>query len=177
MLKKITPIGIGVDHLYDEIFMAKAIKQARKVTDGQLPAGAVIVRNGKVVGKGWASEIRTGRTAAHAELLAIEGANKKLRRHRLEDCTIYCTHEPCQFCASGIFQAGIKEIVYGVSRKDMNVRTRKNSFQSLVDDCGYEMTVTCGVLEEEILRLTEESDWGKVRTTDIPNNEGMVSSA
>ena len=138
---------------YDERFMREAIKQAKKVHKGQLPIGAVVVHNGEIIGKGRAKDKHTFDPTNHAEIVAIRQACKFMRSERLEGCTIYTTAEPCQMCSSTIFQTGIREIVYGVYRKNLPVRQRRIKFDQLVNDAGYHVVVNSGLLEEEILAL------------------------
>lgn len=164
-MKRIILTSHPVDHLYHERFMRVALKQGKKVKEGRLPAGAVVVWNGEIIGEGRARDRCLRKTTAHAEILAIEMANKERRNHRLEDCIIYCTHEPCQMCASAIFQAGIQEIVIGIPRFKMNVREHDIKLEDLVKDCGYHVNITYEILADEILKLTEERGWVKKQGT------------
>ena len=149
--------------------MREAIKQARKVRKNQLPIGAVVVRNGEVIGKGHAKDKHTCDPTNHAEIVAIRKACKEQRSDRLDGCTIYSTAEPCQMCSSVIFQAGIREIVFGVHREKMPVRKKKILFGHLVEDAGYHVEIAGGVLEDEILKLFEPDVKHK-----IPVNEKFV---
>lgn len=97
-----------------EKFMDAAIKLARKAYDnGDVPIGCVIVKDGKIIARGYNKRNLKKTTLAHAELLAIEQASKKLADWRLEDCTMYVTLEPCQMCAGAIVQARIPNVVIG----------------------------------------------------------------
>lgn len=97
-----------------ERYMKEAIKQAKKAaTIGDVPIGAVIVENDKIVARAYNQRNKKKTTLAHAELLAIEKASKKLGDWRLEDCTMYVTLEPCQMCAGAIVQARMKKVVVG----------------------------------------------------------------
>ena len=97
-----------------EAYMAKAIKLAQKAyVQGDVPIGCVIVKDDKVIARGYNKRNLKKTTLAHAELLAIEQASKKLGDWRLEDCTMYVTLEPCQMCAGAIVQARIPNVVIG----------------------------------------------------------------
>ena len=98
----------------DEKFMKEAIKQAKKAEAiGDVPIGCVIVHDGKVIARGYNKRNKDKTVLAHAELLAMKKACKKLGDWRLEDCTMYITLEPCQMCAGAIVQARIPRVVIG----------------------------------------------------------------
>ena len=98
----------------DEKYMRLALKQAQKAYDIQeAPIGCIIVREGRIVGRGYNRRTIDRNTLAHAELIAIKKASKKLEDWRLEDCTLYVTLEPCQMCAGAIVQARMKRVVIG----------------------------------------------------------------
>ena len=98
----------------DDRFMALALEEARTAMDhDDVPIGAVVVHEGVVVGKGHNARERDQDPTAHAELLAIRDASKKLERWRLDDCTLYVTVEPCAMCAGAIVLARIKRVVFG----------------------------------------------------------------
>ncbi len=97
-----------------EKFMDAAIKLARKAYEnGDVPIGCVIVKDRKIIARGYNKRNLKKTTLAHAELLAIEQASRKLADWRLEDCTMYVTLEPCQMCAGAIVQARIPNVVIG----------------------------------------------------------------
>ena len=98
----------------DEKFMKEAIKQAKKAEAiGDVPIGCVIVHDGKVIARGYNKRNKDKTVLAHAELLAMKKACKKLGDWRLEDCTMYITLEPCQMCAGAIVQARVTRVVIG----------------------------------------------------------------
>src|SRR5699024_3388287 len=80
---------------------------------GEVPIGAVIVHENTVVGTGYNVRETTQETLSHAELIAIQKANKQIGSWRLEDCTLYVTLEPCPMCAGAIVQSRIKRVVFG----------------------------------------------------------------
>jgi tRNA(adenine34) deaminase len=103
-------------------FMQIAIEQARiAARKGEVPVGAVIVCNGKVIAKAHNRRERTQNALAHAEVLAIARGCKKLRSWRLDNCEMYVTLEPCAMCMGAIINARIKKVVFGAqSQTDLN---------------------------------------------------------
>ncbi len=98
----------------DEKFMKEAIKQAKKAYAlDEVPIGCVIVREDKIIARGYNRRNTDKNTLAHAELAAIKKASKKTGDWRLEDCTMYITLEPCQMCAGAIVQSRVKKVVVG----------------------------------------------------------------
>ena len=104
----------------DRHFLKKAIKLAlHKSSGGRFgPFGAIIVKNGKIVGRGWNRVVRTVDPTAHAEVVAIRSACEKLKTHVLDGCTIYSSCEPCPMCLSAIYWARIERVVFAASRED-----------------------------------------------------------
>nr|AIA14784.1 Cytidine and deoxycytidylate deaminase zinc-binding region [uncultured bacterium] len=139
----------------DMDFMSKALEQAKEAKqNGELPFGAVIVCDGVVISAGQCREQKEKSVLAHAELEAVGKACRTLATNRLEECTIYCTNEPCPMCSAAIFQAKIATVVIGASRKDIpSLRPRTIDIQKLADDSGYPITITCGVMRQDVLRL------------------------
>ena len=100
-----------MDHEY---YMAEALRLARAaVTDGDVPVGCVIVRDGEVVGRGRNRREADGDATAHAEVEAIRDACARLESWRLHGCTLYVTLEPCPMCAGAIINARVETIRYG----------------------------------------------------------------
>ena len=98
----------------DEKFMRLAIKEALKAKEiDEVPIGCVIVYDGKVIAKAYNKREKLKSSLAHAEILAIKKACKKLDSWRLEECTMYITLEPCIMCGGAIIQSRIKRVVYG----------------------------------------------------------------
>lgn len=99
----------------DEEYMTIALKLAQKAAErGEVPVGAVVVnKDGEIIGEGYNRREELQSPTAHAEMLAIEQAAKKLRSRRLSDCTLYVTLEPCPMCAGAVMNAGLKRLVYG----------------------------------------------------------------
>lgn len=100
--------------LEDELWMEKALEQARKAYKiDETPIGAVIVYNKQIIGEGYNRRNTDKNALAHAEIIAIDKACKKMGDWRLEDCIMYVTLEPCPMCAGAIVQARIPRVVYG----------------------------------------------------------------
>lgn len=99
----------------DEEYMEKALSLAQKAAErGEIPVGAVVVdENGEIVGEGFNMRETLLSPTAHAEMLAIESAAKRLGRRRLSDCTLYVTLEPCPMCAGAVMNAQLGRLVYG----------------------------------------------------------------
>lgn len=99
----------------DEAFMRLALQEAHKaLTLGEVPVGAVIVKDGQVVGRGYNRREADCSVIAHAEVLAIEDACRTLGTWKLNGCQLYVTLEPCPMCAGAIINARIDRVVYGV---------------------------------------------------------------
>ncbi len=95
-------------------WMRIAIKEAKKAYEkGEVPVGAVAVMNGKLIAKAHNSPISSTDPTAHAEILVLRKASKKVRNYRLKDLTIYSTLEPCLMCYSAMVNARVKELFYG----------------------------------------------------------------
>lgn len=100
----------------DVFFMSKALAEARKASSrGEVPVGAVIVHEGKIIGRGHNRPISTVDPTAHAEILALRSASRKLGNYRLTGCDLYVTLEPCAMCLGAIVQARIRRLTYGAS--------------------------------------------------------------
>lgn len=138
--------------------MKEALVLARTAAkDGELPFGAVVVCDGVVIATGRCREAKEASVLAHAELEAVGAACHTLGRNKLEDCSIYCTNEPCVMCAAAIFQAKIPRVVIGASRSDVTfLRDRKIDIEALAEDSGYEIDIARGVMKREVLELFEK---------------------
>ena len=97
-----------------EIYMGEALALAREAAAaGEVPVGCVIVREGRIVGRGRNRREERRRTSSHAEMEAIAQANRALGSWRLDDCALYVTLEPCPMCAGAILNARIPRVWYG----------------------------------------------------------------
>lgn len=135
----------------DPQFMMQALALARTAQDlGEVPVGAVVVRDGVIVGRGFNSPISNYDPAAHAEVQALRDAARRLSNYRLPGCTLYVTLEPCVMCAGAIQHARVARLVYGAadpktgacgSIVDLFADTRLNHHTQvskgvLADQCG-----------------------------------------
>ena len=102
--------------MQDEDFMRMAIALAQTAaSQGEVPVGAVVVKNGEVIGRGSNAPISLSDPTAHAEIRAMREAAQYLGNYRLVDCTLYVTLEPCAMCSGAIQHARITRLVYGAS--------------------------------------------------------------
>ena len=98
----------------EEKFMKEALKQAKKAYDKlEVPVGAVIVKDGKIIARAYNQKETKNDTTNHAEILAIKKASQKLGSWRLLDCDMYVTLEPCSMCAGALIQSRIKKVYIG----------------------------------------------------------------
>ena len=98
----------------DEIWMEEALRCAQRALEaGEVPVGAVVVCDGQIVGRGWNRTITASDPAAHAEIIALREAGATLGNHRLENCELFATIEPCPMCAGALVHARVKRLVYG----------------------------------------------------------------
>ena len=109
----------------DEAIMRRALELARRAeAEGEVPIGAVIVIDGKIVGEGWNRPIAGSDPTAHAEIQAMRAAAAATRNYRLTGATLYVTLEPCDMCVGAMFHARIAKVVYGA--KDPKKQVLKN---------------------------------------------------
>jgi len=136
-------------------FMAEALKQSKLAArDGELPFGAVVVKDGVIISRGRCRETKRKTVLAHAEAEAVDKACRKLGTNKLKDCVIYCTNEPCPMCAAAIFQAKIPYVVIGASREDLGfLRPREIDIKVLADDSGYEIKIIRDILKQDVVDL------------------------
>ena len=98
----------------DELFMEEALRAAQRALDaGEVPVGAIVVSDGKVIARGWNRNITNSDPTAHAEIVALREAGTIIGNHRLSDCDLFATIEPCPMCAGALVHARIKRLVYG----------------------------------------------------------------
>ena len=139
-----------------ERFMREAIKQAKKAEDlDEVPIGCVIVHEGKIIARGYNKRNTMKCTLAHAELLAIRKACKKLGDWRVEECTMYITLEPCQMCAGAIVQARIPRVVIGASNKKAGCAGSIINLLQM-EQFNHQVELTKGVLEEECSQMMKD---------------------
>jgi len=98
----------------DELWMEEALRSAQRALEaGEVPVGAVVVCERRIVGRGWNRNITDFDPTAHAEIVALRKAGATVGNHRLADCDLFVTIEPCAMCAGAMVHARIKRLVYG----------------------------------------------------------------
>lgn len=137
----------------DELFLRRALELAREAeARGEVPVGAVVVHDGRIVGEGANAPIATLDPTAHAEILALRAAAKSLSNYRLESCTLYATLEPCVMCAGALVHARLRRLVFGA--RDLRFGGVRSKFQLVDSDLlNHRVAVTEGVLAAECTEL------------------------
>ena len=140
----------------DERFMKKALHQAKRAAAiGEIPIGCVIVRDGKVIARGFNQRRSRKTTLAHAEMIAIDRASRKLGDWRLEGCTMYVTLEPCQMCSGALVQSRIDRVVIGtMNPKAGCAGSILNILQ--MPEFNHQVEITGGVLQEECSAVLQD---------------------
>ena len=140
----------------EEKYMKEALRQAKKAEKlGEVPIGCVIVKDGKIIARGYNRRNTDKNTLAHAELQAIRKASKAVGDWRLEECTMYVTLEPCPMCAGAIVQARIPEVVVGA----MNPKAGcAGSIINLLQmqQLNHQVRLQTGILEEDCQKLLKD---------------------
>lgn len=133
----------------DRLFMKQALEEAQKAALlGEVPIGAVLVYEGKIIARAHNLRETTQNATTHAELLVIQEACKKIGSWRLEDTTLYVTLEPCPMCAGAILQSRVPRVVYGA--RDQKAGCVDSLYHLLNDErFNHECDVTEGILAEE----------------------------
>ena len=133
----------------DRLFMKQALEEAQQAAVlGEVPIGAVLVYEGKIIARAHNLRETTQNATTHAELLVIQEACKKIGSWRLEDTTLYVTLEPCPMCAGAILQSRVPRVVYGA--RDQKAGCVDSLYQLLNDErFNHECDVTEGILAEE----------------------------
>lgn len=121
---------------------------ARGAAAGEVPVGALLVQHGQVIGRGWNRPIGKHDPSAHAEVVALRAAGRKLGNYRLPGTTLYVTLEPCVMCSGALIQARVKHVVYGAP--DPKAGAAGSVFAVLgTDRLNHRIEVTAGVLADE----------------------------
>jgi tRNA(adenine34) deaminase len=104
----------GTNPAADELWMEEALRAAQRALEmGEVPVGAVVVHDGEIVGRGFNRNIADHDPTAHAEMIALREAGAAIGNHRLGDCDLFATIEPCAMCAGALVHARIRRLVYG----------------------------------------------------------------
>jgi tRNA(adenine34) deaminase len=139
----------------DQEFMEIAVEEARACAEaGEVPIGAVLVRRDEVLARGGNRTIRDCDPTAHAEIVVLREAARKLGNYRLTETTLYVTLEPCAMCAGAIIQARVPRVVYGAD--DPKGGAYRTCFELLTSaKLNHQVEVTPGVLAEEASSLLQ----------------------
>jgi tRNA(Arg) A34 adenosine deaminase TadA len=138
-----------IDRSQDQRFMREALALAAEGAGlGEVPVGAVLVRDGEIVGRGFNCPISSHDPSAHAEMVAIRAAAQGLANYRLPGSTLYVTLEPCSMCAGLIVHARIQRVVYGAAEPKAGVVLSRGEFFSQ-DFLNHRVLIEGGVLAEE----------------------------
>lgn len=145
----------------DQTFMQAAIALAQQAAEnGEVPVGAVVVKDGQIIGRGSNSPIGLHDPSAHAEILAMRDAAKNIGNYRLVDCTLYVTLEPCPMCSGAIQHARIANLIYGAS--DLKTGACGSVINLMTEyKLNHHTKVKSGVLAEETGQIL--SDFFKQR--------------
>lgn len=133
----------------DEIFMREALAQAALAAQaGEVPVGAVVVLEGRIVARGFNQPIRSHDPTAHAEVVALRAAARFCGNYRLPDCELFVTLEPCTMCVGAMMHARLKRVVYGAAEP------KTGACGSVIDlfarnELNHHTSVTGGVLQDE----------------------------
>ncbi|MER2174315.1 MAG: tRNA adenosine(34) deaminase TadA [Carnobacterium sp.] len=130
-------------------FMQEAIKEAHKAKEKlEVPIGAIVVLNGKIIGRGHNRREETNDATTHAEMLAIQEANRNLGNWRLEEAQLFVTLEPCPMCSGAMILSRVKELYYGAS--DPKGGTAGTLMNLLTDErFNHQVQIEAGLLEQE----------------------------
>lgn len=134
-----------------EKFMREAVRRAKKgLAQGEVPVGAVVVCDGKIVGSGYNRRTKEQLATAHAEMYAIDRACRKLKSWRIPECDLYVTLEPCPMCMGAALNARIRKIYFGAYEQKGRSMTAELAESNLLN---HKVGVEGGVLEEECSQL------------------------
>ncbi len=140
----------------DERYMREALKEAEKAKeDGEVPVGAVVVHEGRIIARAHNQRERLKDPTAHAEMIAITQAASSLQSWRLTNCTMYVTKEPCLMCVGALIQARVSNLIYGALDPKAGALGSKlglNNYKGL----NHHIKVTKGILEGECSFLLKD---------------------
>ncbi|MEZ5539591.1 MAG: tRNA adenosine(34) deaminase TadA [Pseudomonadales bacterium] len=145
-----------IDPALDKQYMEHALSLARRAAVcGEVPVGAVLVRDGEIIGEGFNCPISTQDPTAHAEIMALRDAAKRVDNYRLLNTTLYVTVEPCTMCAGALVHARVARVVYGTTEPKAGV---VESQMNLFAAPHFNHLVRCegGVLQDECAEVMRE---------------------
>jgi len=138
-----------------QYWMQYALRLARQAADeDEVPVGAVIVKDNKIISEGWNRPIQNHDPSAHAEIMAIRNAGKFLKNYRLIDTTMYVTLEPCSMCVGAMIHARVGQLVFGAS--DLKTGAAGSAINLIHESIhNHRIEVIAGVMEEECKQLLQ----------------------
>ena len=140
----------------DELWMEEALRAAQRALEaGEVPVGAVVVCGGRIVGRGYNRNLTDNDPTAHAEIVALREAGKNLGNHRLGECELFATIEPCAMCAGAMVHARIRRLVYGADDPKAGA---VHSVLAVINHPGlnHQMEVRGGVLAGRSAEILQE---------------------
>lgn len=158
----------------DEYWMSMALQEAEKAREkGEVPVGAVVVKDGQVIARAFNQPVSTSNPVAHAEILTLELAGRAVNNYRLVDCDLYVTLEPCTMCAGAIVHSRIRRLIYGASEPKAGAiasaaKVLKQPFMNhQVEVSGGVLEVECSAIisdffRERRLQIREERKKGRI---------------
>jgi tRNA(adenine34) deaminase len=151
------PAELSTDELMkDELWMEEALRCAQRALEiGEVPIGAVVVCEGRVVGRGWNRNLTDHDPAAHAEIVALRKAGQNLGNHRLGNCDLFATIEPCAMCAGAMVHARVRRLVYGAD--DPKAGAVRSVLQvANHPSLNHQMEIRSGILAGKSAELVQE---------------------
>jgi tRNA(adenine34) deaminase len=141
--------------LDDTFWMQQALQRAElALQHNEVPVGAIVVHDDKIIGEGWDQTVTAKDPTAHAEIIALRAAGKTLQNYRLLDATLYVTLEPCSMCAGALVNARIKRVVFALA--DSKSGACGSVFNIIDAPClNHRLYSTQGILAEESLALLQ----------------------
>lgn len=145
-------MGIAVDDIF---WMRQALQRAElALQQNEVPVGAIVVQENKVIGEGWDQTVTQNDPTAHAEIIALRAAAKTQRNYRLLDAILYVTLEPCAMCAGALLNARLKRVVFALA--DAKTGACGSVFNIIDAPClNHRLHSTQGILAEESLALLQ----------------------
>lgn len=147
---------VRILRMEDEFYMREALSLARSAEClGEVPVGAVVVKDGEIVGRGFNSPIGESDPTAHAEIAALRDAARRLDNYRLPGCELFVTLEPCAMCAGAILHARIARVVYGA--RDPKTGAHGSVIDLFAEErLNHHAEVVGGVLADEASRMLSD---------------------
>ena len=156
------------------IFMAEALSEARRaLEEGEIPVGAVLVRDGKIIARGRNTREGSGDPLGHAEIMALREGSRVLGGWRLTGCTLYVTLEPCAMCAGAALNARVDRVVYGAADPAAGCLGSRINLFAL--ELGAEPRIVAGVMEEECARLLRDFFRERRKASERPGMAGWTA--